>query len=248
MIKVTAVDYMRYERKGFKIVRPNGSGNYLFLYFPKPMNLYDGENTVVTPKNACILFSPEREHHFHGEPVFVNTYIHFRINQPQTENLDNIVNKLFYPSDFERMNKIAFDVKNEFLSGMEYSGDMIDALMHELIVLIGRNLSPKNQNDPLHEQFKNIRHKLLSSYTEDISVSQLAAELCMSRASFYAHYKSYFNSSPKQDVLSMRMQMATVLLTNQNSTVTEIAEATGFKNVEHFTRYYKKYFGRPPRR
>jgi len=45
----------------------------------------------------------------------------------------------------------------------------------------------------------------------------------------------------------MRMEKAAVLLTNQRRTVSAVAEEVGFANIEHFTRYYKKYFGKSPR-
>ena len=89
---------------------------------------------------------------------------------------------------------------------------------------------------------------MLSECEKDISAENLAKQLCMSRTQFYECYKRFFGISPKKDLLRARMEKASALLTDANKSVTEVATDTGFKNTEHFIRYYKQYYGHSPRR
>lgn len=246
MITVNFVDYMRREAPEHEILRPHGSGDYLFLYFPVPMRFYRDREWVITKKHACILFAPDDAHNFYGSPDFINTFIHFNIAESEIEKFHITTNTFFYPSGFEKMNQIALDIKNELLMGGELHREMVNAKMLELLVLLKRGFSSA-QYDALKEQFEKLRYKMLSDCPENISISEIASDMGMSRTMFYKYYKQYFDSSPKQDILKMRMEKAAVLLTNQRRTVSSVAEEVGFVNIEHFTRYYKKYFGKPPR-
>lgn len=246
VITVNFADYMKAEPPGHEILRPSGSGDYLFLYFPKPMNFFQGKEWLATKKHACILLGPRDAHRFTGNPDFINTYIHFDASENEVEALGVETNQFFYPSDFERMNRTALDIKSELLTGGELHREMIHAAMLELLVLIRRSFSSM-ERDPQKEQFENLRYEMLSDCSRDISVPEMAARLCMSRTAFYESYRKYFHSSPKQDLLRVRMEKAAVLLTNQRKTVAAVAEETGFQSMEHFTRYYKKYYGKSPR-
>ncbi len=246
MITVNFVDHMRTEALGHEILRPNGSGDYLFLYFPLPMKFYQGQAWIVTKKNACILLGPHDAHRFCGNPDFVNTYIHFEASENEVEKFQIQTNRFFYPFDFERMNKTALDIKSELLTGGELHRELIHAAMLQLLVWTRRSFSSM-ERDPQKEQFENLRYEMLSDCSRNFSVPEMAARLCMSRTSFYGNYRKYFHSSPKQDLLRVRMEKAAVLLTNQRKTVAAVAEETGFQSMEHFTRYYKKYYGKSPR-
>lgn len=247
MITVNFADYMKTEQQGQEILRPNGSGDYLFLCFPASMKFYRDKELTITKKHAAILLGPHDAHRFCGNPDFINTYIHFNATENEVEQLSVKTNQFFYPPDFGRINQFALEIKGELLTGGELSQEMIHASMLQLLVLIRRGFSSA-ERDPLKEQFEALRYEMLSDCSRVVSIEELCAEMCMSRTAFYEYYKKYFHSSPKQDLLKIRMEKAAVLLTNQRKTVAAIAEETGFNSAEHFTRYYKKYYGQPPRR
>lgn len=247
MIQIGYIDYMRKEPPGSKIFRPNGSGDYLFLYFPLPMHYYAGDDYTLTKKNACVFLAPHDAHRFSGAPEFLNTFVHFSYSEQDEGKFPIPTNRIFYPSDFERMNDIVMKIRDEQLIGGELYEEMSHALMMELLILARRSFSNQHA-DPLKSQFENLRYELLSDCSRELSAAELASRVCMSRTQFYEYYKRFFSSSPKQDLLKARMEKAAVLLTNRLKTVSDVAEEVGFENIEHFTRYYSKYFGHPPRR
>ena len=247
MITVNLVDYMKCESQTSEIVRPQGSGDYLFLYFPVPMKWYTNDGFITTQKNACVLLHPTNPHRFCGAPDFQNTFIHFLCSENEAERFDIPFGKILYPHCFETLNRLSDKVKNEFVRHGAFYEDMIHSYVLSLLALLGRSIAGGG-SDTVREQFEQLRHDLLSDCSKDISVSELSSKMCMSRSSFYEHYRKYFNSSPKHDLLKARMETAAVMLADRSRTVSETALELGFENAEHFTRYYKKYFGRSPRR
>ena len=63
---------------------------------------------------------------------------------------------------------------------------------------------------------------------------------------FYYYYKKFFYTSPKEELLQARIDRAKYLLTNRKLRINEVAEQSGFKNIYHFTRYFKKECGMTP--
>lgn len=251
MITVNFVDYMRKETAGYEILRPAGSGDYLFLCFPLPMRFSHmvpapGQEILLTQKHACILLAPGDAHWFCGNPEFLNSFIHFNDPQDQVGRFGVPTGRLFYPTGFERLNSAALTIKEELLTGGTLHQEMVHAAMLRLLVWICRDFA-QGACDPLKEQFEALRYEMLSDCAREVSVQELAAKMCMSRTSFYKYYSRYFGSSPKQDLLRLRMEKAAVLLTNQQKTVAAVAAETGFKSVEHFARYYKSFYRKPPR-
>ncbi len=246
MITVSFADHMRKEPKGAEILRPGGSGDHLFLYFPAPMKYWRGEEEILTKRHACILLGPRDAHRFRGNPEFINTYIHFNASAEEVRSLCVETNRFFYPACFEQLNQLALEIKGELLTGGELHREMIHTAMLRLLILLQRSAAAANR-DPLKEQLEALRYEMLANCSQTPSVSELCARMCMSRTAFYEAYKNCFQSSPRQDLLRVRMEKAAVLLTNQWKTVAAVAEEVGFHSVEHFTRSYKKYYGRPPR-
>ncbi|MBP3360870.1 MAG: helix-turn-helix transcriptional regulator [Clostridia bacterium] len=247
MITVNLADCLKREKKGTEIYRPNGSGDYLFIYFPKPMKYDGGGGDIITEENACVLLGPNDMHRFSGMPEFINSFIHFTGNNGEIEEFGLNTGQLFYPNCFERMNEITNLVKSEILTGGEKHTEMTHFLMCELLILIKRSISDKRKDAQL-ELFESLRFRMLSNCSNTNSAAELAAKVCMSKTQFYKYYRKYFGESPKQELLKARMEKASVLLTDSNKTVAAVAAEVGFENTEHFTRYYKKYFGKAPRR
>ena len=239
--------YMIYEHDDSVIYRPCGTDDYLFLYFPLPMIFIIDGKEVITQNNACIFFRPGESHHFYAKTKFCNSFLHFDADTDPTEIYKIKSGEFFYPANTEQLNELIKKINNEVLFKTSHSDKMIDAYITQLLILSERSFSEQNFND-IKTLFYNIRSNMLSHYSENHNITSLAAQAFMSRSRFYDYYKYFFGASPKQELLNMRMEVAQALLTNKSKTTVQIAKEVGFDNVEHFTRYYKKYFGISPRR
>ena len=246
MLKTHFTDYMLYGSNNQVITRPHGTGDYLFLYFPYPMHFILNDKHFTTKKDACIIFSPGMPHHFYAETQFCNSFVHIDATPQEMSEFKLDYGKFFYPPNISGINNTINNIKTEFLEKHTHSDVMIDSYIRQLLV-ISERFFVKDEGDELKQQFTAIRSDILKNYSKNYNISNLAARTCMSRSRFYDYYKKFFNSSPKQDILNIRMEAAQILLSDKSKTTAQIAMEIGFENVEHFTRYYKKHFGIPPR-
>lgn len=246
MLKTHFTDCLLYGNINQVIDRPKGTNDYLFLYFPFPMCFTLQGKKIITKKDACIIFSPGMPHYFHAKTVFCNSFVHIDANPEDMDAFNLEYGKFFYPPNISSINNLINNIKTEFLENRTHAEIMIDSYIRQLLVLAERYFV-NDTDDELKQQFINIRSDILENFQNHYDITALASSVCLSRSRFYDYYKEFFNSSPKQDILNMRMEAAQVLLSDKSKTTTQIAQEVGFENVEHFTRYYKKHFGTTPR-
>jgi len=83
-------------------------------------------------------------------------------------------------------------------------------------------------------------------FIKNISVADVAKESGMSEYHFYRMFKSAFGKSPLQYIIGKRLIRGNDLLKRHQMSVTDVAESTGFSNVQAFSKSFKKYFGSSP--
>lgn len=89
---------------------------------------------------------------------------------------------------------------------------------------------------------------LQNHYREDFDVSSLAANVGMSEATYYRHFKSVINVSPRQYIKNLRLHHARRLMIDENLDATQAAFEVGYKSPNHFNREFKRMFGDSPKR
>ncbi len=197
--------------------------------------------------DACILFCPGEEHSFYGDTEFLNSFVHFASDIDVKTQFSIKSKTVFYPNNPGQIHNLIKHIRDESLEKDSHSFEMINSYITQILILTERNFK-SDEYDELKQQFVDLRISMLSEYKKPCDVNLLAKKMCLSRSRFYDYYKMFFGTSPKQDLLNMRMEAAHTLLSNKSKTTAEIAKDVGFENVEHFTRYYKKHFGTSPRR
>jgi AraC-like DNA-binding protein len=81
-----------------------------------------------------------------------------------------------------------------------------------------------------------------------LSLARMAAALGMSRSSLSAKCRAQLALSPAQAFRRFRVERAMELLTGTGMSVTEVANHLGFENPYHFSRVFRRHYGRPPSR
>ena len=81
---------------------------------------------------------------------------------------------------------------------------------------------------------------------DEFGISDLSAELGMSRSQLYRKFAALTDSSVHQFIKNFRLKKARHLLRTTDLHVSEVAYDTGFKNPSHFSRIYNERFGMPP--
>jgi AraC-like DNA-binding protein len=74
------------------------------------------------------------------------------------------------------------------------------------------------------------------------NVDMLCTLLNMSRTSFYNKLKALTDQAPADYVRIIRLKRAAQLLKDQQHSITEVAELTGFSDAKYFREVFKKHF------
>ena len=99
----------------------------------------------------------------------------------------------------------------------------------------------------LYPAFQKLRLEMLSNCGQDWSLERLCRSVSLEKSQFYSYYQRFFSSTPKSDLLQVRLEKAKNLLSNEALQVSEVARLCGFGNLTHFSRYFRKYCGCSPK-
>ena len=123
-------------------------------------------------------------------------------------------------------------LKNKF-SGAQQQTDKIqkinlksadEALIAKIMKIINENLADPNLN-----------------------VETLASEVGLSRVHLHRKLKELTNLSTRDFIKNIRMQQAAELLKEKKLTISEVAYATGYSNLSHFSSTFKDTYGVTPK-
>ena len=79
-----------------------------------------------------------------------------------------------------------------------------------------------------------------------LNVEVLAANAGMSRVHMHRKLKELTNQSARDFIRGIRLKQAASLLKEKNLTISEVAYATGFSNLSHFSNTFKEFYGVSP--
>ncbi|MCO6480994.1 MAG: DNA-binding response regulator, partial [Phaeodactylibacter sp.] len=130
------------------------------------------------------------------------------------------------------------------------------ALRIEKLIEIRRLLQQRYQNGPPpadgayrqeDEFIADLRAYILRHINDPaLDVAHLCKHTGMSRVHLYRKMKALADKGPGQFVQEIRMETALGLIREGRLSLSEIAYHTGFSSLSHFSRTFKKTYGRPP--
>ncbi len=93
---------------------------------------------------------------------------------------------------------------------------------------------------------KQVKRYLKQNYAEDISLSQMSRELCVSANYLSTLFKNVTGETLKDYRIYLRMEKAMELLRNSNEQISSIALTVGYENEQYFSRFFKQKVGCTP--
>lgn len=102
----------------------------------------------------------------------------------------------------------------------------------------------KSSDDKLLERVMKVINKNMSN--PELNVEMIATEVGISRVHLHRKLKELTNQSTRDLIRNIRLQQAASLLSSKKLTVFEVATATGFSNMTHFSTAFKEVYGMPP--
>jgi len=232
------------------IYRPNGSSSYLFLLILSPMRFSFINYEVVARPGACILYTPGYRQRYQAVKEFLNSYIHFYSDEEFLSRYSFPVNKIFYPKNADDINWFIKKIHREYLTKPPHYVQQMEALINQLLIKIDRDCMHSQQesflNTALLSDFQSLRLQMLTYCEEDWPVERMCKIVNLEKSQLYSYYKAFFNSTPKTELIHARIDKAKYLLTNEAMQIKQVAQASGFSDIYHFSRYFKKICGCAP--
>ncbi|WP_343564976.1 GlxA family transcriptional regulator [Kiloniella sp. b19] len=146
----------------------------------------------------------------------------------------------------------------------------IDMMLNLIAMQHGHELSTTVADHILHERIRDendqqrmslparlgVRHpKLLDviqlmeeNLEEPLTRMQLARDASLSTRQLERLFRKYLNRSPARYYLELRLNKARLLLLQTNMSVIDVALACGFVSASHFSKCYRDFFGKTPRK
>jgi AraC family transcriptional regulator len=123
----------------------------------------------------------------------------------------------------------------------------VDSLTIALSIHLLRHYA--NVQQPLREHAEGLSHRKLQQVleyiheylAEDISITEIAEQVEMSRYYFSRLFKQSIGVSPYQYVMQKRIERAKSLLRTTSLAISEIATQVGFSNQNQFTIQFRKF-------
>jgi YesN/AraC family two-component response regulator len=102
----------------------------------------------------------------------------------------------------------------------------------------------KSQDQILIQKVQDIIKEKISC--RDLNVETLADTIGISRVHLHRKIKDITGLSARDYLKNIRMKQASLLLTDKNLTISEIAYAVGYSNPAHFSSSFKAFYGVSP--
>jgi AraC-like DNA-binding protein len=83
-------------------------------------------------------------------------------------------------------------------------------------------------------------------YMHPLGVDDMAGAAGLSRAHFSREFRRTFGESPREYLLTRRLERAAALLRDTDHSVAEICFSVGLRSVGSFTSSFGRAYGRPP--
>ena len=110
-------------------------------------------------------------------------------------------------------------------------------------LIISDFISGINMDKMTLMRFAPVLEYIDENFTRDISLTELAEIMKISRMYFSNAFKKVFDISPKQYILNKRLMESQRLLLETEMSVAEIAYAVGFENENYFSEFFAAKMG-----
>jgi AraC-like DNA-binding protein len=186
----------------------------------------------VENKDCAIILPMGQNYALHGDATGLFPVINFLTLQPIGDKIST-----FKISNGDFLYKCYEEIKRRFNAkgGRAKILSLLYEMLHQLTEERGSDLI-----DPalgvIHDKF----------HQSDLTNRRLADECNISEVYFRKLFKAKVGVSPKQYVLTLRLQMAKMLLSEGVQKISAISHSCGFDSDAHFCRTFKEQVGMTP--
>ncbi len=152
--------------------------------------------------------------------------------------------------DHSYISDAVYTMKEKYLKDdfYECSNSLIYFILLKLRRLISNTKDASIFTNNSMQRISRSLHHMAESYTEDISVAELAQKCGLSEEHFCRLFKKHVGASPTVYLTSIRISRACDLLTKYpDRKIEEIASECGFRDASYFNRVFRREINMTPR-
>lgn len=147
----------------------------------------------------------------------------------------------------DRIRTLFEAIGREYANPDDFSGDLIQSKLGELVVLIARHSGsahrPKGESPVVEQAVDYIR----SHYTEPVSLGDVAGHCFVSREHLSRLFKRETGFNLSEYLMIYRLQKAEALLRREpRLRISEVARRCGFSDSNYFSKAFHKVYGTSP--
>ncbi len=232
--KIEIIDVLDFQRskvnyctkkRNFNVLSIRVFGEAQFIKDDEIINV-SPQHILLIPKNIEYRQSTEGERviaiHFKGHIPYDNI-TSFIANNTAAELFCNIV-RLWHTKD-----------KSAFY--------MAHSKMYEILASISSSTNKNTFKDKIDIGYKEINMRFKDT---ELKIDHIAQQNGMSGVYFRREFKKRYNTSPKKQLIALRLNNAALLLENGYCSVSDAALQSGFSDPNYFSTVFKKHFNMTP--
>lgn len=229
------------------INRPNGTGDFLLMYFYDATRMGISLSAPVQKPERLFIWEPG-DHQFYGHDTrrFLHSWIHCEgraVEQFMTAS--KFSRRPLSLSNAAPFEKFLLDLHAE-ISGHALADEIIaENLFENWTRELTRDLAASTPRTP--QRLIAVKDYIDAHSAEPLTLEFLAQMAHWSVAHFSEEFHRAFGTSPIDYVIQQRLHQASYLLMDVNLSVTEIARRVGYDDLYHFSKLFKRHRGVSPR-
>ena len=250
-IKLLWASHRKNDPPGFR--KLNVQNAILFLHFLTPAMVVIDDKEVNLTRNACIVYTPGIRQDYgaaSSTASFENNFVTFTADTSKfIASFKVPTNEPFYINNPDEITRTVEWITWAAASREEPMEEDIIVRIYELFSLLEKGIvgtSLKNIREAQTKQrFIALRAEIMLS-PKGWTVGKMAAACWLTRSRFYVVYKSFFGTSPSEDLAAATLEFTKERLLNTEDTVVAISKDCGYKRVECLIRMFSEKVGMTP--
>ncbi|MWC27153.1 AraC family transcriptional regulator [Paenibacillus sp. MMS18-CY102] len=243
----------------FVIDHTRGGGAYLLACFSTPFFIRTMNGIENGQPGDCILHDPTFPQ-YHGtargeQEGFRNDWVYVEgdgmLELAQTYGIP--FNTLIRTGEKQLLASHIRTIESELALRKPFWKERIALVLQEAMFTIGRHqqlIVELEQYKPSEREYRKkfieARSIIHQRYAEPWDVQQMGNLVNLSAVRFSVLFQTFFQASPKEDLIIKRIEEAKLLLHTTNDSIERISAACGFNSLYYFSRIFKIKVGCSP--
>lgn len=227
--------------------RPNGTGDWLIMFFHERVRLQRGQKEPSAVANSLMLWPPGAEQFYswsRAANIEPHSWMHVEGMWVATQIEENRL-PLEVPVTI-RDESLVINILHQLMNEMTQNEVADPIILQNLFQNWARSLARFLQTrDPQHRippALLKVRDHLNEHFTELTPLDELAQIACMSRSHLSHQFREHFGTTISSYVIRKRMSIAQRLLYDLSVRPGEIAKRVGYPDIYQFSKQFKKTF------